>query len=138
MGWQLNPAQREALAGGLLSMATGVSLTFLFHSADRRIIVLCGVVVAITLFLWRIKFRFVYGVLELCFGFLVLWDAAGKGRGSFSSDFSGDFTAFQLSVVLIQTFGAIYVLIRGMDNCLQGLPSETKTAFEAGIKQWHL
>jgi hypothetical protein len=72
------------------------------------------------------------------YGLFVLWDASGKGRGGFSSAFSSGFDTFQLSVVLIQTFGAIYVLIRGLDNLVQGLPSETRAKFEARVREWHV
>ena len=98
----------------------------------------CGIVVAVSLFCFRFRFRLIYGLGELVFGLLVLWDATGKGRGAFSSDFSSGFDIFQLSVVFIQTFGAIYVLIRGLDNSLQGLPLAWRQTIENKIRQWHL
>jgi hypothetical protein len=90
------------------------------------------------LFLLRLRFRFLYGGVELVFGLYVLWNASDKGRGSFSSGFSSGFDTFQISVVLIQTFGAIYVIIRGLDNLMQGLSLETRTKFEARIQKWHV
>jgi hypothetical protein len=84
------------------------------------------------------RVRVVYGLIEVAFGLYVLWNAAGKGHGSFSSGFSSGFDTFQLSVILIQTFGAIYILIRGLDNLFQALPAETRERIETRIKRWHL
>lgn len=75
------------------------------------------------MFLLRLRERVIYGAVEVAFRVFALWDAAGKGRGDFNPDFSSDFAKFQLTVVLIQTFGAIYVIIRGLDNCYQGSAS---------------
>ena len=94
--------------------------------------------VALSLFFWRFRFRLLYGIIELGFGLFVLWYAASQGRGDVSSNFSSNFNRFQLSVVLIQTFGAIYVLIRGMDNLFQGLSADTRERFERRLKQWHI
>jgi hypothetical protein len=87
------------------------------------------------LFFLRLRFRFLYGLIEVGFGLCVLWDASGKGRGDFSSGFSSGFDTFQLSVVLIQTFGAVYVLIRGLDNLLQGLSPEGKAKLRGRSKR---
>ena len=43
-----------------------------------------------------------------------------QGRGSFSSDFSNDFDVFRVQIILLQAFGAIFVMIRGLDNIDQG------------------
>jgi hypothetical protein len=59
-------------------------------------------------------------VIEIVFALFVLYDSAGKGRGDFSSDFGVDFSKFQFNLVIIQMFGAIYILIRGLDNLFQG------------------
>jgi hypothetical protein len=110
----------------------------LLYAHYKPLIFLSGVLVAITLFLWRIRFRFLYGVIELTFGLYVLWYVADKGRGSFSTGFSAGFDTFQFSVVLIQTFGAIYILIRSLDNLLQGLPTNTRVSIETRLHQWHV
>jgi len=138
LGRFLIPAQREALLASVLSGGTGVALFSLTESTSRFMVIASGIVVALALFFWRLRFRFLYGLIEIGFGLLVLYDASGKGRGAFSSDFSKDFDTFQLSVVVIQTFGAIYVLIRGMDNLLQGLPIDVRTRFETRVREWHL
>jgi hypothetical protein len=142
MGWgisrYLNAAQREALFAGLMSTLTGLAVALLTETQSKPLIVASGVVTALTLFLLRLRFRFLYGLIEIGFGLCVLWDAAGKGRGGFSAGFSSGFDTFQISVVLIQTFGAIYVLIRGLDNILQGLPTEIRARFEARVREWHV
>jgi hypothetical protein len=134
----LNVAQREALLASLLSAFTGAAIYSLVYAQSRPLIMLSGVATALSLFLLRIRFRFLYGAIEVTFGLCVLWNASDKGRGAFSSGFSSGFDAFQLSVVLIQTFGAIYVLIRGLDNLMQGLPAETKVKLETRIREWHV
>jgi hypothetical protein len=51
----------------------------------------------------------------------VLWNSWKQGRGAFSSDFSSkDFDVWNWQVILLQTFGAMYVIIRGLDNIDQG------------------
>jgi hypothetical protein len=134
----LNAAQREALFAASLSTLTGLAVALLTEAQSKPVIVASGIVTALTLFLLRLRFRLLYGAIEVGFGLCVLWNASGKGRGDFSSGFSSGFDTFQISVVLIQTFGAIYVLIRGLDNLLQGLPAETRAKFERRIREWHV
>jgi hypothetical protein len=43
-----------------------------------------------------------------------------QGRGAFSSDFSSDFDIWVWQIIFIQTFTAIYIFIRGMDNITEG------------------
>ena len=129
IGKYFNQAQREALLATALSGVTGMATVGLLYAHYKPLIFLSGILVAITLFFWRIRFRFLYGVIELAFGLYVLWYVADKGRGSFSSAFSAGFDTFQLSVVLIQTFGAIYILIRSLDNLLQGTPNKYENSY---------
>ena len=85
------------------------------------------------MFAFRQQQRLLYGLLELAFAVFVLVDASSKGRGDFSADLVGnDFATFKLSVVLLQTFGAIYVIIRGLDNCYQGSPPKLR----AMVDRW--
>ncbi len=107
----------------------------LVYGSNRIAIVVGGAVAAIAMFLIRLRFRLVYGLAEIVFGLFVLWDASGKGRGDFSSDFSRDFGVFQITLVLVQTFGAVYVLIRGLDNCNHGLPEQARKWIAAKIGQ---
>jgi hypothetical protein len=138
IGKYFNQAQREALLAATLSGVTGMATVGLLYAHNKPLIFLSGVLVAITSFFWRIRFRFIYGLIELAFGLYVLWYVADKGRGSFSAAFSTGFDTFQLSVVLIQTFGAIYILIRSFDNLLQGLPTYMRVSIETRLQQWHV
>jgi hypothetical protein len=137
-GKYLNQAQREGLLASALSFVTGAATVGLLYGHNKPLIFLSGVLVAVTLFFWRLRFRFVYGIIELGFGLYVLWYVADKGRGSFSAAFSSDFDTFQLSVVLIQTFGAIYILVRSFDNLMQGLPTNMRIGIETRLQQWHV
>ena len=106
-----------------ISLVVGAGALYrVVYSPNKSEIVVFGLIVAIAMFLFRLRARLYYGAVEVAFGVFVLWDAAGKGRGDFSSDFSNDFSRFQLTVVLAQTFAALYVVIRGLDNCYQGCP----------------
>jgi hypothetical protein len=138
IGRFFNSAQREALLALSLSGLTGCAAYILVTAHNRLLIFVCGLLVAATLFFWRLRFRFLYGLIELGFGLYVVWNVADKGRGGFSPGFSADFDTFQLSVVLIQTFGGIYILVRSLDNLLQGLPANIRTQIETRLREWHV
>jgi len=121
-----------------LSGFTGAAFSILIYAQSKSLVVSSGIVLALFLFLLRLRFRFLYGAIEIGFGLFVLWNVADKGRGDFSSGLSTGFDTFQISVVLIQTFGAIYIFIRGLDNLLQGLPLEIRTKFEKRVREWQL
>jgi hypothetical protein len=94
----------------------------LLTGSDRRATFVAGVILALLLFEMRRTRRFVYGVLEIVFGLYVLWDATTRGRGGLSSGFfTDDASASQISVVA--ELGAVYVLIRGLDNAITGWPA---------------
>jgi hypothetical protein len=76
----------------------------------------CGLVMAITLFWVRECYQRIYGLGEISVGLFVLYQAFPKGRGGFSTGFSDGFQTFQWSVVLISTVGAVYIMVRGLDN----------------------
>jgi hypothetical protein len=122
-----------------LCAISGLSLTEMLLGESRDVIFASGAVLAVSLFFWRMRFRSWYGIAEIGFGLYVLWDASVKGRGGFSAGFdSHAFATFQLSVIFIQTFGAIYVMIRGMDNCLQGVPEPIRKSIEQHVQRWRL
>lgn len=88
-----------------------------FYCENRFWIFGASIATAPALFSVREINQIVYGSLEILFAGIALWDAASKGRGDFSSDFSPDFQTYQWRVILLQIGGAIFVLIRGLDNC---------------------
>jgi hypothetical protein len=65
-----------------------------------------------------------YGLTELSFGMIVFYKTVEKGRGSFSSDFSKDFQTFDILLILVTAFFAVYIMIRGMENIETGLRIE--------------
>jgi hypothetical protein len=72
IGKYLNQAQREGLLASALSFLTGAATVGLLYGHNKPLIFLSGVLVAVTLFFWRLRFRFVYGIIELGFGLYVL------------------------------------------------------------------
>jgi hypothetical protein len=127
---------REAVLAVMLSGATGFAIVGLLYGPTRSSVFLCGLVVALMLSFERLCFRGIYAIIEIGFGSFVLWNAAGKGHGSFSAAFGGGLDNFQDSVVLIQTFGAIYILVRGLDNSLKALPPKTRKCIEKRVENW--
>jgi hypothetical protein len=97
-----------------------VALYLVVYPSTKATIIVGGIVAAPAMFAFRQQQRLLYGLLELAFAVFFLVDASSKGRGDFNADFNDDFATFKLSVVLLQTFGAIYVIIRGLDNCYHG------------------
>ena len=95
----LNAEQREALLASSLSALTGAAIWILIDAQSKPLIVASGIFTSVSLFLFRLRFRLRYGAIEVGFGFYVLWNAADKGRGGFSSGFSPEFDTFQISVV---------------------------------------
>jgi hypothetical protein len=102
---------RVLIAGLILAVA----IYFIFVSGP---ILSCfwGLVIAIALFWIRERHQKIYGPSEIAVGLFVLYQAFPKGRGAFSSGFSDGFQTFQWSVVLISTVGAVYIMVRGLDN----------------------
>jgi hypothetical protein len=100
----------------LLSCTVGGAI-YVFDGRQQFWIFIVSIAVGLSLYVMREVDRVLYGLLEVLFAGFALWDAAGKGRGDFSNDFSNDFQTYQWLVILLQTGGAIYVLIRGLDNC---------------------
>jgi hypothetical protein len=72
--------------------------------------IVASLVIAVSLFWLRKMARGIYFAIEVVIGLIAIWDASGKGRGDFSSDFSSsDFAVYQWSVILLQTAAAIYL-----------------------------
>jgi hypothetical protein len=118
----LDAKGRKVIEAFITGIVAGVSVDTLIEAPYPLVVFAAGVVLALSLFNLRRLFRGLYGGIEVVFGLLVLWDSTSKGRGGFSADFSNDFAKFQFSLVIIQTMGAVYILIRGMDNLTQGVP----------------
>ena len=111
-----------------LASVGAVSGYFLMFASNREVVMFSGVVLATALFFWRLKFRLTYGAMEVVFGLLVLWDATGRARVALETAFDSGDSAFRPYVVLMETLGAIYVLIRGLENCRLGLSANGSKA----------
>jgi predicted membrane protein len=136
--YRLNQAQREGLIAWLLASIGGICAEILMHTTNRLAALVSALALAITLFFMRVKFRGLYGALEVLFGTFVLWNVGSDARGGFGPDFSSDFAIFRASVVIIQTVGGIYIVVRGLDNLFQSLPDERRRRLEARIKSWRM
>jgi uncharacterized membrane protein (GlpM family) len=86
---------------------------------------LSAVVAALLLYVLRSKRQTLYGLLEIAGGFLLVFLSQKIIGGDFSSkDFSPDFSITVRTVVNIATYlGAIFAMVRGLDNIKQGWPS---------------
>ena len=84
---------------------------------DRNgaIFVFCGLLVAAGLFALRLCRLGIYAACEVIFGFAALVGAAPRGRVTALIDGHAKLLAgFQMNA--IQAVGAIYIIIRGLDN----------------------
>jgi hypothetical protein len=92
-----------------------VAVYFIFVSGP---ILSCfnGLVIAGTLLWIRETHRKIYGLSEVAVGLFVLYETFPKGRGGFISGFSDGFQTFQGRVVLISMVGAVYIMVRGLEN----------------------
>lgn len=70
--------------------------------------------------------RLLYAVIEIVFAVFLLYKAASSGKGDFGDEFGLEFSHTDLSVIVLQSMAAVYVLIRGIDNLTKamGWPKE--------------
>jgi len=118
---QLDLRTRKTILGIVVGVVAGGAADLILESPSRAVDFIGGAVLAVSLYILRREVRSFYGVIEIVFGLYVLWYASATARGPFKPNFSDVFEHLQLSIVIIQTFGAIYIIIRGLDNCLQGI-----------------
>jgi hypothetical protein len=104
----------------ILCVIAALSLWGIFSGPSAYCTVASAIVLAVVLFSGRKHYRVIYGAIEIGFGIFVLIYAWHKGRGGFSSDFNNDFQIYEWQLILLQTFGAIFIIIRGLDNIGQG------------------
>jgi hypothetical protein len=128
----------ERVTAMVLTLTCGAASVAIVHANSKLDVFLGGIILAVALFLLRIRVRAFYGLLEIAFGLYVLWNAASEGHGGFSSGFDPGFATFQASILVIQTVGAIYILVRGMDNVFQAFSPEARAKMEARIKAWNI
>jgi hypothetical protein len=96
-----------------------LALAYLFFYGSGFVLpLLSGCGLALLFYLLRSRDRRWYGMLELLAGAALLGNAiySGTGRGSFSSDFSAAFARFDARLILLQSYGGVFIMIRGFDN----------------------
>jgi hypothetical protein len=104
------------ITASLLSLA----IYGVFNSG-RFMTCIWGLVIAITLYWMRSKHLAFYGLTEVAAGLFILAQKYEEGRGGFSSGFSTGFQTFHWNIVLVATLGAVYIMVRGIDNFLKGI-----------------
>jgi hypothetical protein len=90
-------------------------------NSGRFMTCICGSVIAITLYWMRSRHLAFYGLTEVGAGLFILAQKYEEGRGGFSSGFSAGFQTFHWNIVLVATLGAVYIMVRGIDNFLTGI-----------------
>jgi hypothetical protein len=91
-------------------------------TSGRIVTCVMGVLMALTLFMIRSRFLAIYGVTEVVAGIAVLASNYSVGRGGFSSGFFAEAVeGSHWNVILITTLGAVYIMVRGIDNCVKGM-----------------
>jgi hypothetical protein len=110
---------KKYLFPGVIAIVSAIAVYGAFYGSPR-IYVLSGMWIAGVLFWLRKRRRLAYGLTEVLAGLFTLYQSSTIGRGAFSSGFSDGFQTYRWQLILISTLGAIYVIIRGLDNIDQG------------------
>jgi hypothetical protein len=111
---------KKYVVPSLIAVAFAIAVYGAFYGSPI-IYVFSGMWIAAVLFWIRKRRRLLYGVTEVLAGLFTLYQSSTIGRGGFSSGFSDGFQTYRWQLVLISTLGAIYVIVRGLDNIDQGL-----------------
>jgi hypothetical protein len=87
-----------------------------------------GLLLACALFWLRGRARVLYALVEIALGMLAVASATPRFTAGFSiNDFSSDFALSETHWSLVTIAGALYFIIRGLDNLDRGL---------ANVAQW--
>jgi hypothetical protein len=131
---EFNKAQREAVFASFVSTFAGIAF-WLVTTTNRKLVFLSSAIyIALYLYIVRLKWRFVYGFIEIMFGVYVIYNAFEPTHQSASFNENVDITKNPL--LFIQVAAAIYILIRGFDNAFQGLRKDWQEKIESRIKSW--
>jgi hypothetical protein len=103
----------------VISFILAVECYFVLTSG-RVVTCVMGVLMAGTLFMIRTRFLAFYGVTEVVAGIAVLASNYSVGRGGFSGAFAEAFEQPHWNIILITTLGAVYIMVRGIDNIVKG------------------
>jgi hypothetical protein len=111
---------RNAAPPVILAIVVVASALKVFYGPSRVLNIVGAIILALSLFSIRKHYRVFYGAIEVAFGVFVLGYNWRQGRGAFSSGFSSGFDIWIWQIIFIQTFTAIYIFIRGLDNIAEG------------------
>jgi len=111
---------RSGVPAVILVAVVAVSSYWIFYGSSRELNIVGAIILALGLFSVRKHYRVLYGVIEIGFSIFILTYNWRQGRGAFSSEFSSDFDISVWQIILLQTFTAVYIFIRGMDNISEG------------------
>jgi hypothetical protein len=111
---------RSGVSTIILATVVAVSIYWTFYGSSRGLNIGGAIILALSLFSVRKRYRVLYGMIEITFGIFLLAYSWRQGRGAFSAEFSSEFDIWIWQIVFIQNFAAIYVIIRGLDNVDQG------------------
>ena len=119
----------------LASASSGVAgigfamVAFASEKTNPLTIVFGALLMAISLFMMRMRFRVIYGFLEIVFAVAVIYRLASTMPGQ------PGFAPFGSTLFLIQIFAAIYIIVRGADNFVTGLPDAGRKAVESFVER---
>jgi hypothetical protein len=119
----------------ILAVVMAVSTFEVFYGPTRALNTAGAIVLALGLFSVRKHYRVLYGAIEIGFGIFVLTYNWRLGRGAFSSGFSSDFDIWVWPLIFLQTFTAIYIFVRGLDNITEG--SKEGKVFHPAVAHAH-
>jgi len=90
------------------------------HYYDWRY-VCSGILIALGLYYIRLRVRFLYALIEILFGIVVLSGTSPKVEGGFSEEFSAEFARPSVEFSFAASIAAIYIIVRGLDNMKTGI-----------------
>lgn len=117
----------DALLGAAFSGSAGVGFAIVSLANEKSspfTIVLGALLLASSLFVLRMRFRAVYGLLEIFFALAVIYRLASASPGE------PGYAPFGSTLFLIQVFAAVYIVVRGADNLVAGLPERGRKRVE--------
>ena len=104
-------------------MITSVVIAGSFYMAlygPRSLYLIAGIVLALSLFWVRGRYRILYGTAEFTAGAFTRLQSYSHGRGAFSTAFNEAFQRYEWQVVFLTTLAGVYIMVRGLDNVSQG------------------
>ncbi|MDE1141157.1 MAG: hypothetical protein PW999_16110 [Paraburkholderia tropica] len=115
--WFIGERMNALIPGWIYSMSTHK------NSFTVRVTLLLGV----ALFLFRFKFRVIYGFTEVCAGLLLAYRAADSSKNPFPLT--------DPIFLFLLTASAVYIVVRGIDNMHQGVTKHPQDAFVLYLKE---